>query len=312
MANKETFIYLPKKICKNDITSYIGKLNFFFNIKDQLKEEYNIVYQKVDEVDLLGVLLTYKFLEFSIKNNCFKNPRLLLNDEMKKQIKRFGFDSLITDFIRGNEAKKEYEKLKVEIKDDFLIAPIALIRSDDNNKDAIRNKYLPVIEAYYDDNSTCTMILQVFSEVLHNFWSHAVNDTLSIIVVHGNKTKIQISCADTGNGIVDTLKSFYTSKSDEYILQKSTEKGITSKPETNHMGYGLWYVNEIVTRTQGKLEIFSHNGYYRNLGGKTMSVKSCFWKGTVINIELPLIKPITIADIETNNKNNNNLKINFK
>lgn len=289
--------------------SYIGKLNFFFDIQNQRKKEYYIVFQKVEEVDLLGVLLTYKLLEFSVKNGCFHNPRLLLNEEMKKQIKRFGFDNLISEFVRGNESKKEYENLKVEIKDDFLIAPIALIRTNDNNKDAIKVKYLPVIESYYNDDPTCTMILQVFSEVLHNFWSHAVNDTLSIIVVHGNKSKIQIACADTGNGIVDTLRGSFGSKPDEYILQKSTDKGLTSKPNTNHMGYGLWYVNEIVTKTKGKLEMFSHKGYYKNHAGKTQAVKSCYWKGTIINIELPLEKPITIADLETNN--NNALKINF-
>jgi hypothetical protein len=133
---------------------------------------------------------------------------------------------------------------------------------------------------------------------------------LSIIVVHGNKSKIQISCADTGNGIVETLRSSFGSSSDEYILQKSTQKGITSKPNTNHMGYGLWYINEIVTKTKGKLEMFSQKGYYKNSAGKVQSVGSCFWKGSIINIELPLAQPITIADIETRSKNG--LKINFK
>ena len=249
-------------------------------------------------------------MEYSIKNNCFKNPRLELNDEMKKQIKRFGFDNLISDFIRGNEAKKEYEKLKVEINDEFFIAPIALIRGDDNNKEAIRNKYLPVIENYYPDNATCTMIFQVFSEILHNFWSHAVRDTLSIIVVHGNRSRIHISCADTGNGIVETLRSKYLKKSDEYILEKSIGKGVTSKPNTYHMGYGLWYVNEIVSKTNGKFEMYSRKGYYRNLGGKIKALKSCFWQGTIINIELPLNNPKTIADIEPHK--NTKLKINFK
>lgn len=289
--------------------SYISKLNFFFDIADKRKEHYSIVFEKVEEVDLLGVLLTYKFLEYGIKNNCFRDPNLYLNEVMQTQIKRFGFHNLISDFIRGNEARKEYEKLKVEIKDDFLIAPIALIRGDDNNRDIIKQKYLPVIENYYNESAICTMIFQVFSEVLHNFWSHAVKDTLSIIVVHGNKSKIQISCADTGNGIIETLRSKYSKKSDEFILEKSIEKGITSKPNTNHMGYGLWYVNEIVTQTNGKLEMFSQHGYLRNLAGMIKSVKSCYWKGTIINIELPLSIPITIADIEK--KLNNNLKINF-
>ena len=54
MANKEVVIFIPKKISKNNITTYIEKLNFFFEIKDKYRENYFIVYDKVEEVDLLG------------------------------------------------------------------------------------------------------------------------------------------------------------------------------------------------------------------------------------------------------------------
>lgn len=37
---------------------------------------------------------------------------------------------------------------------------------------------------------------------------------------------------------------------------------------TNHMGYGLWILDEIVTATQGKLHIYSEGAYIFNNHGK--------------------------------------------
>lgn len=102
-----------------------------------------------------------------------------------------------------------------------------------------------------------------------NFWEHAVNDTKSIIVASGNKVKVEIACADTGNGVISTLSPTLVHQiSKEEVLVKSLEKGITSKKMTNHMGYGLWILNEIVTATKGRLHLYSEGAYVFNDFGK--------------------------------------------
>jgi hypothetical protein len=226
--------------------------------------------------------------------------------------------NLFISYVRNQDRiKREYEKLKIKFdENNFIIAPHALIRADKKSKDEINKTYLPQIEKYYKENDkTVSMILLVFSEVLLNFWEHAKNDTQSIIVAHGNKQRIEIACADTGDGIISTLGS--TLAKDEKkispvnILLKSLEKGITSKASTNHMGYGLWILNQLATITKGRIALYSQGAYYSNDGGAVQNGQCGFWKGTIISIALPLNNPKTLEDIE-NKGDHMDIKINWK
>jgi hypothetical protein len=66
---------------------------------------------------------------------------------------------------------------------------------------------------------------------------------------------------------------------------------------TNHMGYGLWILDEIVTATQGKLHIYSEGAYIFNNHGKKIKGLCSFWQGTIIYLSLPLANPKTLSDI---------------
>lgn len=174
--------------------------------------------------------------------------------------------------------KANYKKLDFKIKGEFFIAPVALLRKDKFSKEKIKDDFLPKIEEYYknipeerniDKTKVSSMILQCFSEILLNFWEHAVEDTKSIIVANGNSDYAEIICADTGNGIISTLKPVLNklySKDD--ILAKAMEKFVTSKKDTDHMGCGLWILNQITNLSKGRLYIFSEGAYYLNNFGK--------------------------------------------
>jgi signal transduction histidine kinase len=144
------------------------------------------------------------------------------------------------------------------------------------------------------------MILLVFSEILLNFWEHAIEDTESIIVAHGNSQNIEIACADTGNGIISTLGGSMISENfrPEQILLESLKRGVTSKKMTNHMGYGLWILDQITTMVKGRLHIYSQGAYYYNEYGSKKSGRCGYWQGTIVYISLPLQKPKTLVDIE--------------
>lgn len=79
------------------------------------------------------------------------------------------------------------------------------------------------------------------------------------------------------------------------------------------MGYGLWILNQIATKTKGRLHIYSEGAFYKNDFGKEIAQKCGYWKGTIIYLSLPLKKPITLTDIENHdNKKFNDIKINWK
>ena len=269
---------------------------------------------KTKQISALGILLIYKVIEYTYINNCFKKPELQVNDYIQQKWKEYGFYELICLYISNKDiADKGYKELSIKLQDKFFIAPQALLRSDSYSKEMIEKKFLPPIKEYYKGfPKIISMIFLCLSEILLNFWEHAVNDMRSIIVAEGNRNNIEIICADTGEGIISTLGSAY--KEYEYtpekIIKKSIEKGETSKKMSNHMGYGLWILNEITTRVQGRLHIYSQGVYLKNENNKTLIGQSGYWQGTIIYLSLPLNKPITLADIESY-ENNRQIKLNI-
>ena len=311
MDNKLRIIYLPSRIDRNNIPEVIGKLGYIF--KSSGKDIPNIFlnFGNVQTIDITGVLVLYKFLEFSVNHRCFKNPQFNLTENrlLENTIERYGFSTLITKLMDNKTKEQYYKNLNTQITEDFILAPVAMIKGEDSTSQ--KENALRQIVNYYGNNDTSTMILQIFSEVFQNFISHAEKDTLSVIVVQGNKNKIEIACADNGIGIVNSLKnnSKYSSLKSDNLLLKVLERGVTSKEKSNHLGYGLYYVNEVVTRLKGQMSIYTDDMTLQNGHGKIKVSKIAYWQGTLINVNIPLTKSVTIDDIEA--QIDTNIKIRF-
>lgn len=309
-------ILVPKNLNTSSIPAFLNSCEKIFQFKNKRKSGYALDLERVKKTSLLGVLIIYKVVEYSVINECFDRPLLLLNvnSDFGVHLEKYGFTNLILGYIENKkEVRKLYDKLEVNIGSDFIIAPQALIRSDKKSREEINNKYLPKIEKYYRSNpKVVSMILLVFSEILLNFWEHAVEDSQSIIVAYGNKQNIEISCADTGNGIISTLGKTLSTKDyrPEGILLESLKKGVTSKELTNHMGYGLWILDQITSATKGRMQLYTQGVYYINENGLKKTGQCGYWQGTIISISLPLEKPKTLEDIETE-FDDNTIKINW-
>ncbi len=303
MNNQSNKITFPSHITTNSILSLIRAMSFVFKLKDRMAANYVVDISNVKEINMLGVLLLCKFLEFSISHRCFSEPQLGINDIVKEAIAKYGCLSLVQSFMNPKgDNRKELESLKTKIQDNFIIAPKALLRNDSYSKESLNTDYLPAINDYYSNTIKASdMILQVFSEILLNFWEHAVDDTRSIIIAHGTKTNIEIACIDTGNGIKTTLSEnvkLKKSEKSDILLSKAVQKGVTSKTNTDHMGFGLWIVDEIVSKVGGRLRLISESSAYINDSGKKTTTGCDYWGGTIIYVYLPLENPVTIADIE--------------
>ena len=143
------------------------------------------------------------------------------------------------------------------------------------------------------------MILSCISEILSNFWKHATDDAQSIIMAVGKSDRIEIACVDTGNGIVSTLRNTLSTRnaSNTDILAKALNKGTTSKIDSNHMGYGLWIIDEIVSKTKSRLHIYSEGCSVKNDYGVRKKGQCGYWKGTIVSLILYLKEPVTYQDI---------------
>jgi hypothetical protein len=304
-------ITAPKHFRANSIINFITDCQDIYRLSNKNEKGFLLDLGKVKECTMIGVLLVYKIIEFSIKNNCFERPMYYMGVPFKESMEKYGFTTLILTYLADKDvAEKEFANLKISVTDTFIIAPQALLRNDKYSSEILNKKYLPQIEKYYLANEKAvTMIFLCFSEILLNFWEHAVDDTQSIIVANGNKSNIEIACVDNGKGVLTSLKLAGKDKKDNLkTLMSAVEKGVTSKDLSNHMGYGLWIIDQIAEKTKGRFHLYSEGYYYFREFGKVKSGKCGHWQGTIVYLSIPLINPITLADIEPTNNNNLQIK----
>lgn len=300
LVNRE--IIAPKYLTASHLPLFIDACESVFKLANQYEEGFVLNLRKVEKASVIGVLVIYKLIDFFMTHGCFRAPVLLAEVGVLQAFKKYGFEELIVTYIKDrSKVEKKFKELKVSVGENFIIAPQALLRGDTINTNSINKKYLPQIEEYYSFTPKgISMIMLCLSEVVLNFWEHAIDDTKSIIVASGNKENIEIACADTGDGIISTLGKEFSNKSlsHEAILRKSLEKGVTSKEFTNHMGYGLWILHQIVKLTNGRMHLYSQGALYRLDNGREELRTSGYWQGTIIYISLPLKSPKTLIDIE--------------
>jgi hypothetical protein len=313
MSSINRLIVAPKHFRANSIVNFITDCQDIYRLSNKKENGFLLDLSRVKECTMIGVLLVYKIIEFSIKNNCFNAPMYLMDNPFREAMEKYGFTKLILTYLADKDvAEKEFANLKISVSDNFIIAPQALLRNDKYSSELLNKKYLPQIEKYYSFNDKAvTMIFLCFSEILLNFWEHAVDDTQSIIVANGNKSNIEIACVDNGKGILTTLKLAGKQQKDNLkTLMSAVEKGVTSKDLSNHMGYGLWIIDQIAERTNGRFHLYSEGYYYYKEFGKVKSGKCGHWQGTIVYLSIPIQRPVTLADIEPSD-NSNNLQINW-
>ncbi|MBL7951817.1 MAG: ATP-binding protein [Flavobacteriales bacterium] len=298
-------VVAPKTFKANSIISFINDCAPIFSYKGKRRAGFELDVSRVKECSMIGVLLVYKIMEYCSKQQCFTRPMISIKSEFAASMERYGFTKLITACVEDPErARRELRDLKITIQNSFIMAPQALLKSDRYTAEMLNKNYLPQIEAYYKNQpALISMVFQCLSEVLLNFWEHAVDDTESVIVAHGTKGAVEIACADNGKGIISTLRGAGKERRDDVsTLMSAVEKGVTSKELTNHMGYGLWIVDQIVSHAKGRLHLYSEGSYYQNEYGKIKAGTCGYWQGTVVYLSLPVANPVNLSDIEKDMK----------
>ena len=289
----------------------MGRYNMVFSTPEKLNPQYvkyflhdaeqlfrlegrkipNVLFDtiKTKSANVLGVLLIYKFFEYSISKDCFIKPKCTLpsSTQLLRSLDSFGFRELLEQVTSFRIPTDNSVKYNVN-KDGVFIAPIILKR--EHSKDDTERKYRSKISQYYSYDATISFaLLQCLGEIASNFTEHAVEDTKSILVATGNKDYFEIACADTGNGIISTLASSIPAiKNRCEILKLALAKGVTSKKDQNHMGYGLWLIDEFTNATSGEFYLMSEGAYLYKRNNKQNLGECPYWKGTVVYIRIPL------------------------
>ncbi|MDH0660726.1 hypothetical protein [Empedobacter sp. GD03865] len=293
---------LPNNIKLNGIENFLKGVSFIFDLEGTKTKNYILDLSHIKKTNVLGMLLIYKVLEFTVKKKCFHRPVIAYEPYISNSWSKYGFISLINAYIESSDTSKELLEMNINITDHFIIAPQPLIRVNNFSNNFLKSTFLPKLNEYYQGKSkVVSMISTCFSEILLNFWEHAVDDTESVMIADGREQFIEIACADTGNGIISTLKKNknYTNLTGIELIKMCINKDITSKEGTNHMGYGLWIINEICRSVKGRFHLYSEGFCYILDKDKVIVKEVPYWKGTIVYLALPLSNPISLEDISS-------------
>lgn len=272
-----------------DVFSLNGKgiANVFFDVSHTTK------------ISIIGQLLIYKFMEYTFHKQCFFKPKTNLNTKdaryVNKELKKMGFNKLVDECFTEHSTEDD----NFIFQDDGIcfVSPIILERNSGVSGVGKMNE-VKIANYYRYDSNIANAILSCLGEISSNFQEHAVTDTRSVIVAKGDKKHFEIACADTGNGIISSLKNYDPNTKTQYkLLELAIKRGISSKLSEGHMGCGLWLINEYVTNTKGYLCIYSEKGYLINKHGKIKCGESPLWKGTIIFVDIPLADTDIIGNV---------------
>jgi hypothetical protein len=285
----------------NRLLDFLDALQPIFRIKSKSRPGVILDFTKVEKISIINLLVFFKLVEYSYDNDLFFMPKMDTNYFMEERLNFFGFSPLLDAYVREGNEGDSLKSLSVRQIEGFLIAPQPLLRNDFSFRSKLNSIYLPDIQKYYNSvTDAVSIIFTCLSELSLNFWAHAFGDNRSILMAYGNKNKIEIGCADNGAGIITTLKQGSESVidlDDISILLKALERGVTSKKNTNHMGYGLWLISEIAKKMDGIFNLYSEGVYLSIKNGKIYSGKCGYWKGTIVYLSLPLQKCFPLEEL---------------
>lgn len=83
----ETKYIVPKSLDANNILDFLRMTEDVFKMKGQLIPNVMFDLSNVNRTNILGLLLIYKFVEYTSINDCFKNPLLQYNNYVEEELK---------------------------------------------------------------------------------------------------------------------------------------------------------------------------------------------------------------------------------
>jgi hypothetical protein len=293
----------PKNFSVCSTRQFLDEVEPIFSLADAKVQGVELDTSLTEKADILGQLLLYKFIEYTIHKNCFQNPKTNLhrNSLLKNGLEETGFLPFVNEFMnkKNSQLKSDIPKdynLDWKEADTIYIAPIVLSKDSDAYSEKEEEIYKRIRDYYDADSTVVGTIMSCLSEIGSNFMRHAEELTNSVMVARGNKEFFEIACADTGIGAITSIRPVIKEKLQTHeILRKTLEQGVTSKPGTNHSGSGSWLISQYVTFSKGDLYLFSEGAYCHQKKNNYKMGQCGKWKGTIIYVQIPLYDKASIA-----------------
>jgi anti-sigma regulatory factor (Ser/Thr protein kinase) len=167
-------------------------------------------------------------------------------------------------------------------------------------------RLMPWLSSTIDYTRASLHVFQTcIAEIFNNIRDHSEMDIGCIFVQHfPNKQRVNISIADFGVGIPNTVRKVQPGLTDVRAIIQAVQQGFTASSSPGNRGIGLDYLlNAVVRQNEGGVTIFSLDGAvgFFNSRGQICVTKvssSGFCPGTTFDIWLRTDKIIRLEDEE--------------
>lgn len=296
----------PRRFNRSEINNFLISSAFIFKSCGKKENRFVLDLSKIKEISLFGQLLIYKFISYTARNACFFEPKILWHQDrrIENEFIRSGFQTILNSYIAYPKDRKRieqsYKKFKSVSENNYFFAPHCLIRNQAESRNQIEQEFIDGVTTFYASKKCVSVVALCISELIMNFWSHATDDSDTVLVARGGKKYFELFFADNAQGIVTTLKKSnkdYRKKSNMDVLEIACQKRVSSKGNTFHQGYGLYLVSELAKNNHGVFSIYSEGAQIHHLESKVRKGEAGYWKGTIIHLKLELSEPKTIKDL---------------
>ncbi|WP_421810544.1 ATP-binding protein [Flagellimonas sp.] len=145
------------------------------------------------------------------------------------------------------------------------------------------------------NNKDLQPLASALVEVFNNVFDHSKSNVNGYVLTQyfPNLHRLQFAVCDFGIGIPTSVNDFLVSQRqvpllDENAIVKSISRGFTSRSIPRNAGFGLANVKDFVKSSNGRMTIFSNQGYFRVKYGvedlcQGMPIN---FKGTLIDVSI--------------------------
>ena len=101
-------IKIPRICTIGEIFKFLKAVEEIFSLENKFEPDVVFNMLEIEDIDLTGLLLNYKIIEFAVEHNCICKSKLSANDLVEDKLMEYYFWDLLQAYIKEKKANYKY------------------------------------------------------------------------------------------------------------------------------------------------------------------------------------------------------------
>lgn len=111
-------IKIPRICTIGEIFKFLKAVEEIFSLENKFEPDVLFNMLEIEDIDLTGLLLNYKIIEFAVEHNCICKSKLSANDLVEDKLMEYYFWDLLQAYIK--EKRQTTRNLTLKLRVSFL------------------------------------------------------------------------------------------------------------------------------------------------------------------------------------------------